>query len=322
VILRRVVVLILAMMVALAGPAYAWPDKQIVLVVPFAAGGTNDTLSRVLSEQLSKALGQVVVVENDPGAAGTTPAARVARAKPDGYTLLMGNMGTHGIAPSQYPNLKYDPVRDFTPIGLSGEVPAVLVVRKDFPAQNLREFIDYVRKNQDKVNEAHAGVGSPTHSFCTLLQSLMGTNTARVAYRGGAQAMNDLIAGQVDFSCISLSGAISQIQGGMIRAIALASPARFDVVKDVPTAREGGLPEFEVSTWNALFAPKGLPADIQARLAEALDRALDEPAVRKRLDELGIVIPEKARRGPEPLQNVVAFEVQRWAKVLAPPAGK
>ena len=297
--------------------AAGWPEKQITLVVPFAAGGTNDTLSRVVGEKLAKLLGQPVVIENDPGAAGTTPTARVARAAPDGYTLLMGNMGTHGIAPSQYPNLKYDPTRDFTPIGLTGEVPAVLVTRKNFPADTLAEFVDYVRKNETTVNEAHAGAGSPTHTFCTLLQSLMGTKTARVAYRGGAQAMSDLVGGQVDFSCISLSGAISQIQGRTIKAIVVASAERADVIKNVPTARESGMPEFEVSTWNALFAPRGLSKDVQGKLNAALASTLDDQAVRTRLEELGIVIPTRPDRSPEILQALVEREVKRWSGVLA-----
>ncbi len=318
--MTRSKVLIAGLSMLLAGviPAIAgWPEKQITLVVPFAAGGTNDTLSRVLGEILAKTLGQPVIIENDPGAAGTTPTARVARSAPDGYTLLMGNMGTHGIAPSQYPNLKYDPTRDFTPIGLTGEVPAVLVTRKDFPANTLAEFVDYVRKNEATVNEAHAGAGSPTHTFCTLLQSLMGTKTARVPYRGGAQVIGDLVGGQVDFSCISLSGAISQIQGRTIKAIVVASAERADVIKDVPTAKEGGMPEFQVSTWNALFAPRGLPKDIQAQLNAALVAALDDQGARTRLEELGIVIPAKSERSPEVLQALVEREVKRWSSVLA-----
>ena len=164
----------LTMLAACAWSAAAeWPEKQITLVVPFAAGGTNDILSRIIAENMSKTLGKPFVIENEPGAAGTIPAARIAKAMPDGYTIIMGNMGTHGIAPSQYPNLRYDPIADFTPIGLTGEVPAVVVARKNFPANTLAEFVAYVRKNQDKVSEAHVGVGSPTHTFCTLFQSLM-----------------------------------------------------------------------------------------------------------------------------------------------------
>jgi tripartite-type tricarboxylate transporter receptor subunit TctC len=293
-----------------------YPSRPITLVVPYAAGGSNDSLSRVVAERMSKQLGQPIVIENEPGAAGTTAAARAARAAPDGYTIMMGNMGTHAVAPAQYPNLKYDPSSNFTPIGLAAEVPAVIVTRKDLPTANLQEFVAYVRENQDKVNEAHVGVGSPTHTFCTLLHSLMGTKTARVAYRGGAPAMNDLVGGQVDFSCISLSGAFGQIQAGAVKAIAIASPKRSQMLKDLPTMAEGGLPEFQVSAWNAVFAPKGLSAAIQARLNGALMTVLDEEATRNRLLSMGFEIPEPSQRTPQVLQALVQGEVVRWKTVL------
>jgi len=294
-----------------------YPAKPIMLVVPYAAGGSNDTLSRVLAEHMTKTLGRPIIIENEPGAAGTTAASHVAHAASDGYTLIMGNMGTHAAAPSQYPALKYDPLSDFTPVGLAAEVPAVIVTRKDFPANTLPEFIAYLRAHQDKVNEAHVGVGAPTHIFCTLLQSMLGVSTGRVAYRGGAQAMNDLMGGQIDFSCISLSGAISQIQGGTIKAIAIASPRRADVIPDVPTTAEGGLPEFVVSTWNAVFAPKNLDPAILAKLNGALVKALDDETTRQRLIEIGYVIPDAAKRSPQALQELVAAEVPRWHKVIA-----
>jgi tripartite-type tricarboxylate transporter receptor subunit TctC len=195
----------------------------------------------------------------------------------------------------------------------------VIVTRKDFPANNLSEFIAYVRANQDKVNEAHVGAGAPTHVFCTLLQSMLGISTGRVAYRGGAQAMNDLMGGQVDFSCISLSGAISQIQGGTLKAIAIASPRRADVIPDVPTTAEGGLPQFVVSTWNGIFAPKNLAPEVQDKLNHALATALDDATVRKRLTDIGFVIPDAAQRAPQVLQDLVATEVPRWRRVLATP---
>ena len=304
----------------LPGVAVAeYPSKPVMLIVPYAAGGSNDTLSRILAEHMARTLGRPVIIDNEPGAAGTTATMRAARAAPDGYVLIMGNMGTHGAAPAQYSDLKYDPINDFTPIGLAAEVPAVIVTRKDFPANNLSEFIAYVRANQDKVNEAHVGAGSPTHIFCTLLQSMLGTSTGRVAYRGGAQAMNDLVSGQVDFSCISLSGAISQLQGGTLKAIAIASPRRADILPDVPTTAEGGLPQFVVSTWNAIFAPRNLAPEIQARLNAALNKALDDETVRKRLIEVGFVIPDASQRTPQVLHDLVATEVPRWRKVVATP---
>ena len=271
---------------------------------------------------MSRTLGRPIIIDNEPGAAGTTATARAARAAPDGYTIIMGNMGTHGAAPAQYPELKYDPINDFTPIGLAAEVPAVVVARKDFPANSLPEFIAYVRANQDKVNEAHVGAGAPTHLFCTLLQSMLGINTGRVPYRGGAPAMNDLMSGQVDFSCISLSGAISQIQGGTLKAIAIASPGRAEVIPNVPTTAEGGLPQFVVSTWNAIFAPKNLPPDIQVRLNDAMGKALDDETTRRRLIDIGFVIPDATRRTPQALRDFVATEVPRWRQVVTSAAAK
>jgi tripartite-type tricarboxylate transporter receptor subunit TctC len=301
----------------LPGAARAdYPSKPITFIVPYAAGGSNDTLSRILAEHMSRTLGRPIIVDNEPGAAGTTATARAARAAPDGYTIIMGNMGTHGAAPAQYPELKYDPINDFTPVGLAAEVPAVIVARKDFPANSLPEFIAYVRANQDKVNEAHVGAGAPTHLFCTLLQSMLGIHTGRVPYRGGAPAMNDLMSGQVDFSCISLSGAISQIQGGTLKAIAIASPRRAEVIPNVPTTAEGGLPQFVVSTWNAIFAPRNIPLEIQVKLNGAMSKALDDETTRKRLIDIGFVIPDAASRTPQALRDLVATEVPRWGQVV------
>jgi tripartite-type tricarboxylate transporter receptor subunit TctC len=311
--------LVLGLAAVLAGfgaASAAYPERPITLVVPFAAGGPTDIVARIVGEYLSKAVGQPVVVENVAGAGGTTGITRASQAKPDGYTIMMGHMGTHGAAPALYPNLKYDPAKDFAPIGLVAGTPIVIVAKKDFPAANLKEFIDYVKKNQDKVNEAHAGVGSVSFTTCTLLQSLIGTKTARVAYRGTGPALNDLVAGQVDFGCDQIVNLVSQIQAGSIKAYGIATEARSDAIKDVPTTKEGGLPEFQVSAWNALFAPKDTPKDIVAKLNAALVAALDDEGTRKRLLELGSVIPDKAGRSPEALQKLVESEVARWTPVL------
>jgi len=296
--------------------AQTYPARAIVLIVPFAAGGFNDVIVRIVAQHMSKTLGASIIVENDAGAGGTTATARGAAAAADGYTLIAGSMGTHAAAPTQYPNLKYDPAKDFTPIGLTAEAPAVLVTRKNFPANTLAEFIAYVKANQDKVNEAHAGVGSQMHTYCTLLQSLLGTKTARIAYRGGAPAINDLVAGQVDFGCVSVNTAQAQIVGGTVKALAIASPERADVIKDVPTTTEAGLPEFQVSGWNAIFAPRHLPPAIHAKLSEALSQALEDETTQKRLLEIGCIIPERADRSPEALQRRVEREVARWASLL------
>lgn len=306
-----------SLMLAATTPARAeYPERPITFVVAFAAGGFNDVIARIVADHMAKTLRQSLIVENDAGAGGTTATRRAAQAAPDGYTILAGSMGTHGAAPAQYPNLRYDPAKDFTPIGLTIEAPAVIVTRRDFPANNLQEFITYVRANQAKVNEGHAGAGSQMHTYCSLLHSLMGTKTARIAYRGGAPAINDLVAGQVDFSCVSLSTVASQIQSGTIKAMAVAGPERSAVVKDVPTTKEAGLPEFQVSGWNAIFAPKGLPPDIQAKLNTALVAALDDEAVRKRLEDIGCVIPDRTNRTPQALQKRVENEMARWSSVL------
>ena len=306
----------LALLTSLVPAMAAFPERAITLIVPFAAGGGTDAIARIVAEHMARTLGQAIIIENMPGAGGTTATIRTARAAADGYTLMMGHMGTHGAAPAAHAHLKYDPVKDFTPIGLTAGVPAVIVTRKDFPASDLKEFVDYLRRNQAKVNEAHGGVGAQMHTLCTLLQSIIGTKTGRVAYRGGGPAINDLVGGQVDFACIGLNGVVSQIQGGTIKAIAIASPTRADVIKDVPTTREGGLPEFQASVWDAIFAPKSLPEDIQTKLNDAVVAALDDDATSKRLLQIGCVIPDKSERTPRALQRFVESEVARWSSVL------
>ena len=304
-------------LLASALPAVAdFPERNITLIVPFAAGESTDVIARIVGDHMAKTLGRSIIIENDSGAGETTPTRRVAQATADGYTLIMGNLGTHGAAPSQYPNLKYDPAKDFTPIGMTAGLPIVIVTKKNFPANNLKEFVDYVKNNQDKVNEAHGGAGGQMHTTCTLLHSIMGTKTARVSYRGAGPAINDLVAGQVDFACISLTAVVSQVQAGTIKAMAIASSERADVVKDVPTTKVGGLPEFHVSAWNAIFAPKSLPPDIQAKLNDAVVKALDDEATIKRLLQIGSSIPDKQERTPQALQRLVESEVARWALLL------
>ena len=294
----------------------AFPERPITLIVPFAAGGQTDLIARIVAEQMAKTLAQPIVIENVPGAGGTSATTRVAQAASDGYTIMMGHMGTHGAAPALHPNLKYDPAKDFTPIGLTAVAPMLIVVRKGFPANNLKEFVDYIKNNQDKVSEAHGGVGSQSHTVCTLLQSIMGTKTARVAYRGLAPVVNDLVGGQVDFACGDIGSFIAQLQAGTITAIAIASPERADIIKDVPTTKEGGLADVQASSWNAIFAPRNLPQDIQAKLNDALAKALNDSGTRKRLLHIGSVIPGTADQTPQALQTLVESEVVRWSSVL------
>jgi tripartite-type tricarboxylate transporter receptor subunit TctC len=293
-----------------------YPERPITAIVPFAAGGPTDVIMRLLAEPMSKTLGKPVIIENAAGAGGTTAIARGAQSKPDGYTIMIGNMGTHGAAPALYPQLKYDPNKDFSPIGMAAGTAIVLEARKDFPAKNLAEFVAYLEAHPTQLNEAHAGVGSITVVACLLFNTQLGIKPARVAYRGTAAALNDLISGQVDYMCDQIINGISHVRSGAIRALAIASPERSPALPDVPTTKEAGLPGYEVSAWNALFAPKGTPPEIIAKLNAALVGALDDPRTRQRLLDLGAAIPDAPARTPAALAAFVAKEVARWTPVL------
>jgi putative tricarboxylic transport membrane protein len=296
--------------------AQSYPSHAITEIVPFAAGGPTDVIARILGEHMSKVLGQQLVIENVAGAGGTTGITRGAQAAPDGYTIMMGHMGTHGAAPALYPKLKYDPTRDFEPIGMAAGTPIVIVTRKDFPANTLQEFIAYLKANQGKLNEAHAGVGSVSFTSCTLLNSQLGVKPTRVAYRGTGPALNDLVGGQVDYMCDQIVNVIEQIKSKSIKALAIATPERSAALPELATTKEAGLPQYQVSAWNALFAPKGTDKAIVAKLADALSKALEDPSTSKRLSELGGVIPEPAARSPEALRAFVKREVERWTPIL------
>ena len=294
----------------------SYPTRPVTIIVPFAAGGPTDVIARIAGEYFAKALGQQFVIENVAGAGGTTGTTRLTQAKPDGYTIMMGHMGTHGAAPGLYANLKYDPTKDFDPIGLVAGTPILIVARKDFPAANLKEFIAKLKDPATKAKQAHAGVGSVSFTTCTLLTSQLKVKNIMAAYRGTGPALNDLVGGQVDYMCDQIVNLVSQVKGGAIKAYAIATPTRSPALPDVPTTKEAGLPEYEVSAWNALFAPKGTPKDIVAKLNDTLIKALDDDATRKRLLELGSVIPDKAGRSPDALGTLVKNEVARWTPIL------
>ena len=295
----------------------AYPSRPVTIIVPFAAGGPTDIIARITGEYFSKALGQQFVVENVAGAGGTTGITRGAQAKPDGYTIMMGHMGTHGAAPALYKNLRYDPAKDFTPLGLVAGTPILIVARKDFPAANLKEFIAKLKDPAAKVKQAHAGVGSVSFTTCTLLSSQLGAKSIVAAYRGTGPALNDLVGGQVDYMCDQIVNLVEQVKGGSIKAYAIATAERSPALPNVPTTKEAGLPDYQVSAWNALFAPKGVPQDVAAKLNATLVAALDDAATRKRLLDLGSVIPDKAGRSPQALQKLVESEVKRWNPILA-----
>lgn len=302
--------------VATGAAAQAYPTRPITMIVPFAAGGPTDIIARIVGDHMSRTLGQQVVVENVVGVGGTTGITRGAGAQPDGYTLMMGHMGTHGAAPALYPNLKYDPAKDFTPIGLAAGTPIVIVARKNFPAKDLKEFVAYVRENGTKLNMAHAGVGSVSHTTGVLLTSVLAVKPNLVPYRGTGPALNDLMANTVDFMTDQIVNVSQQIAGDTIRGYGVATPERSPALPEVPTTKQGGLDGYEVSAWNAVFAPKALPKEITAKLADALDKALDDANTRKRLLDLGGVIPSKTERTPDALQKLVESEVARWTPIL------
>jgi tripartite-type tricarboxylate transporter receptor subunit TctC len=305
-----------ALLMSSAAMAQEYPTKPITLVVPFAAGGPTDVIARVVSEHMSKTLGQQIVVENVAGAGGTTGSAKVAGAAPDGYTLVMGNMGTHAASPSLYENLKYKPETDFTTIGLAGITPIVIIAKKDFPAADMKEFTAYLKANGDKVNQAHAGVGSISDVTCVLLKAQLGLPKINsVAYKGTSPALNDLVAGQVDFMCDQITNSVPQIRAGEIKAFAIATLERSPALPDVPTTKEAGAPDFLISGWNGIFAPKGLPEDVQAKLVAALDKALADPDTSKKLTDLGTVIPNAEERTPAGLTTAVTRDM----KVLEAP---
>jgi tripartite-type tricarboxylate transporter receptor subunit TctC len=311
----------LAAMLALASAAPAaaqadYPSKNITLMVPFAAGGPTDIVSRIVAEPMSRTLGHQIIIENVVGAAGTTASTRAKRAAPDGYTLITGHMGTHAASVALYPNLAYNPATDFEPIGMIAGTPVLILARKDFPARDLKELVTYVKANVGKLNMAHAGVGSVSHVTCLQFNAILGVAPTTIPYTGTGPAMNALVGGQVDYMCDQIVNVVPQVQGGTIKAYAIGTPERNPALPDVPTSREAGLPEFQASAWNALFAPKGTPQPIIDKLSSALDKALDDASTRKRLLDLGSDLPNKERRGPQALADLVKSEIAKWTPII------
>jgi tripartite-type tricarboxylate transporter receptor subunit TctC len=286
--------------------AQAFPAKPITMIVPFAAGGPTDIIARIVGDHMSKTLGQQIVVENVAGAGGTTGITRAMTASPDGYTIAMGHLGTLSAAPALFPDLRYKPLDGIQHIGVAGGTPILIVAKKDFPAKDLKEFVAFLKANPTKVNEAHAGVGAVSWTTCTLLKAQLGLpDINSVPYRGTGPALNDLVGGQVDFMCDQIPSVIGQVKGGNIKAYAIASATRSPALPDVPTTTEAGLPSYQIEAWNGIVAPNGVPADVVAKLADALDKALDDAGTKKRLEDLGAVIPSKVDRSPAGFKALV-----------------
>lgn len=293
-----------------------WPTRTVTLVVPFAAGGPMDTVGRILALRMTEILRQQVVVENVGGAGGMTGAARVAKAAPDGYQFVLGNLGTHAASQTIYKNPLYNAANDFTPVALAVEIPFVLVARKDFPAANLQEFIAHARTNHASMQYGSGGAGSATHLACVLLNAAIGVNVTHVPYRGGGPAMQDLMAGRLDYQCLDTAAAIPQIEANTIKPIAILSRERSPVLPAVASAHEQGLNDFEATNWSGLFLPKGAAAGIVKTLHAATVSALETPTVQERFKELGATVVAPDRRSPEYLQGFVGSEVEKWAVTI------
>jgi tripartite-type tricarboxylate transporter receptor subunit TctC len=310
-----IVAALVALLAASSASAEPYPSRPITVIVPFPAGGPSDVVARIVADQMGKLLGETLVIENVGGAGGTIGSARVASATPDGYTLLAGSMGSHVSAPVLMPNVKYDSERDFEPIGFTAHAPAVIVARKDFPAKDLREFIDYVKRNGEAVKQAHGGIGASSHMACVMFSASTGVKPTAIAYRGTGPAMNDLIGGHVDYFCEQAVSVTSPIISGAIKAYAVSSPQRLVTLPNVPTAKELGV-DYTMDIWAGIFAPKGTPHEIVDKLADALDKSLDDPAVQKRLADLGGAIPAKDERTPAKFDAFVRAEIARWSPIL------
>jgi tripartite-type tricarboxylate transporter receptor subunit TctC len=297
-------------------PAAAqYPNKPITVIVPFAAGGPTDVVARLVSDHMSRTLGQTLVIENIGGAGGTLGMIRAVQAQPDGYTIAVGNMGTQSAAPALYPNLKYDPAKSFAQVGIVNYTPQAIVAKKDTAAKTLKEFIDYLKTNNTKLTYGHAGVGSISHVSGLVFNAKFGLTPNLVPYRGTGPAIRDLVGGVIDYMVDQSLNVIPQIQAGTIKVYAIAAPERLASLPDVPTTGEAGV-DFIFSAWNAMVAPKGTPKEIVAMLADALGKALDDPTIQKRYVELGSSAPKSAERGPAGLQKLVESEVARITPVI------
>jgi len=295
--------------------AEQYPSKVITIVVPFSAGGPTDTSARLLAKTMGAALKTQMIVENVAGAGGTVAAAKVATSPPDGYTIFFHHIG-FSTAPSLYRKLPYDTIRDFEPIGLIGDVAMTLVARKDFPAKDLKELVSYVKANKEKVNLANAGLGAASHLCGMLFMSAIQTDFTTIPYKGTGPAMNDLLGGQVDFMCDQTSNTISQIKAGKIKVYGVTTKTRVSALPQVPTLQEAGLPGFEISVWQGLYAPKGTPKAVIDTLSKALQTALADPALKKRFEELGTDPASKENATPAALRKHLKSEIDKWAPII------
>jgi tripartite-type tricarboxylate transporter receptor subunit TctC len=292
-----------------------FPSRSVTIVVPFAAGGPTDTVARIIAQGMGPALGQSVVIENTAGAAGTIGVGRVARAAPDGYTIVLGHWSTFVVNPAVY-RLQYDVASDFEPIALIADNPLLIVSKKDVPARTLDELTAWVKTNQDHITEGTSGIGSAAHIAGLYYQKLTGTKFQFVPYRGAGPVMQDLLAGQIDLTIDQSANSLPQVRSGQIKAYAVTAKTRIASAPDIPTVDEAGLPDFYISVWFGLWAPKGTPQDVIARLAGAVQSGLANPAMQHRLAELGVDLPAREEQTPEGLRAYHKAELTKWTPLI------
>jgi tripartite-type tricarboxylate transporter receptor subunit TctC len=298
---------------AAAASAQNYPTRPVTMVIPFAAGGPTDVQGRVIAARMSELLGQQVVVENLGGAGGMTGSNRVKQAQPDGYTFVLATVGTHAQGQTLYKKPLYNSVTDFTPVGLLIEVPIAVITRKDLPVNNLKEFVDYTKKNEKAMTFGSAGAGSATHLACVVANMVMGTNVTHAPYRGTGPAMLDLRAGRIDFMCEIISTVKPQIDSGEVKAIAIMTKTRSPAFPNLATTAEQGFPGMEGYTWNAIFLPRNTPPDIVKKLHDAAVAAIETPATKERLAALGAMVVSKDRQSSEYLASFLKSEIEKWA---------
>jgi tripartite-type tricarboxylate transporter receptor subunit TctC len=296
--------------------AQEWPNRTITLVVPFTPGGGVDISARLQAQAMGDILGVSVIVENIGGGAGMTAGVRVAHAAPDGYTFMIGNSGTHAYNQSLYKKPLYNSVTDFTPVGLVSESPRIVNARKDLPVNGLQEFLVWLKANENKAQFGSAGVGTGTHLPCVLFNLAAGVNITHVPYRGAGPVIQDLIGGRIDYMCDTIQTGAPLARQGLAKPIAVLSAKRVAIIPEVPTSGEQGLPGVEASVWNAFFLPKGTPDAIVRKLNAAVNQSLESPALRKRLEELGLEIVPPEQRTPEYLAKFLPEDIERWAKPI------
>lgn len=304
-----------AMLLGSTALAQGYPDRQITMIVPFAAGGPTDTVGRLVAEKMSEELGQQIIIENVGGAGGTLGAQQVAQAEADGYTILLHHIGM-ATAPTLYRELSFDPVADFAPVGLVTEVPMTVVARADFEPADMASLVQYVKDNADTITMANAGIGAASHLCGMLFMQAVDAPIVTVPYRGTGPAMTELVGGQIDLMCDQTTNTTEQIQGGTIKAYAVTTPERLDILPDLPTAAEAGLPGMEVSVWHGIYAPAGTPQEAIDRLSGALQAALADPDVATQLGELGTAPSPAEDATPAALQARLGEEIERWRPVI------